>query len=93
MNDLYTELLQAKERVGETPCENDPELFFTDPESFNHLRTLKYAVTICRECPVRVECATYAIEAGEEFGVWGGLTPKERKLIRQMPRPRLPESA
>lgn len=92
MSDLYLELMEAKDKVGETPCETDPDLFFADPESFHHLRQVAYAVSICRECPVRVQCGTYAVDAGEEFGVWGGLTPKERKLIRRMPRPRLPES-
>jgi len=39
---------------------------------------------ICRLCQVSSECLTYAINNREEFGIWGGLTPKERfKVTKQ----------
>jgi WhiB family transcriptional regulator, redox-sensing transcriptional regulator len=56
----------------------DPELFFPDSRS-----PANEAKEICASCPVRPECLEYALAAAEEFGVWGGLTEKERrKLLR-----------
>lgn len=38
---------------------------------------------ICWEnCPVRIECLAYALAAGEELGMWGGLDPNERAELR-----------
>ncbi|WP_313880465.1 WhiB family transcriptional regulator [Mycobacteroides abscessus] len=37
------------------------------------------AKQICRRCPVREPCSSYAIAAGESFGVWGATTPRERR--------------
>jgi len=54
----------------------DPELFFPprgDPAAD--------ARRICDRCPVRTECLAYALVAGEEFGIWGGLDPDERKNL------------
>lgn len=36
---------------------------------------------ICLACPVRIDCADYAIRAREPYGVWGGLTEAEREAI------------
>lgn len=41
-------------------------------------RELEFATRACLDCPVMVACARYAIPAGEDTGVWGGLTPRER---------------
>ncbi|WP_204870035.1 MULTISPECIES: WhiB family transcriptional regulator [Nocardiaceae] len=37
------------------------------------------AKLICEDCPVRTECLNYALNAGERFGVWGGLSARERR--------------
>ena len=51
----------------------DPELFFppTDEEA-------AVAKSYCASCSVRLTCLAFAIERNERFGVWGGLTEKER---------------
>lgn len=36
---------------------------------------------ICRRCPVRAECLEYALEHEERFGVWGGLTERQRRPL------------
>lgn len=39
------------------------------------------AKAVCAGCPVVEQCLTHALSVPEEYGVWGGLTPEERKLI------------
>ena len=44
------------------------------------------AKQFCRTCPVRTECLAHALDAGIEFGVWGGMTERERRaLLRRRP--------
>ena len=40
---------------------------------------MEQAKGICSSCQVRQECLDYALGSGEEFGVYGGMTPKERQ--------------
>jgi len=41
---------------------------------------------VCRSCPVRIECLSDALDNGIEFGVWGGMTERERRsLLRRRP--------
>lgn len=43
---------------------------------------VQYAVGICTTaCPVRDACRQYALNRGEEFGIWGGLTERDRRRI------------
>lgn len=58
-----------------------PVLMF--PEK-NKPVTAADAKAVCAGCVVRDECLRHALEHGERFGVWGGLTERERrKLARQ----------
>lgn len=42
---------------------------------------------ICFSCPVRIQCLADALDAGMTFGVWGGMTERERRaLIRRFPQ-------
>lgn len=41
-------------------------------------RRVEKAKNLCRECPVLATCREYAINAGEPYGVWGGLDSAER---------------
>jgi WhiB family redox-sensing transcriptional regulator len=46
----------------------------------------KAAAAICRNCPVIAECAADALDNRVEFGVWGGMTERERRaLLRRRP--------
>ena len=54
----------------------DPDLFFPAGRE-EELR----ALAVCASCPVRSECLDYALEAGERFGIWGGLTEKKRRKL------------
>jgi WhiB family transcriptional regulator, redox-sensing transcriptional regulator len=47
------------------------------------------ARAICRACPVRTECLAHALDHRIEFGVWGGMTERERRaLLRARPHVR-----
>ncbi len=51
----------------------------TDPdELFVQGAAQNRAKLICRGCPVRTECLADALDNGIEFGVWGGMTERER---------------
>ena len=54
----------------------DAEIFFpaTEDEAVP-------AKAICDTCPVRLACLAFALERNEKFGVWGGLTEKERARL------------
>lgn len=41
------------------------------------------ARAVCQGCPVRLECLADALDSGTEFGVWGGLTERERRAMRR----------
>lgn len=59
----------------------DPEWFF--PERG---QSTKLARATCAACPVRSECLRAALESGEEFGVFGGTSPRERKAMKEAKR-------
>ena len=85
MRDSYVRLKEAIEKEGGVVCEQVPFAFFYDDEE---LRTderykVKIAKEICAECPVKMLCLEYALDANEQFGIWGGTTFKERKQIRR----------
>lgn len=64
----------------------DPEVMF--PESMTPSRTAE-GRKICRGCPVTSTCLDYALEADERQGIWGGLTPKERRRFHTSDETRL----
>jgi WhiB family redox-sensing transcriptional regulator len=64
---------------GQANCMGvDPELFF--PERGSSTREAK---EVCRGCVVRVECLEFAIANGEKFGIWGGMSERERRRVRR----------
>lgn len=59
----------------------DPDLFF--PERGASTREAK---EVCAGCQVRAGCLEYALANGEKFGIWGGLSERERRRIRRARR-------
>jgi WhiB family transcriptional regulator, redox-sensing transcriptional regulator len=59
-------------------AQTDPEAFF--PEKGGSTREAK---RVCRSCEVRVECLEYALQNDERFGIWGGLSERERRRIKR----------
>jgi WhiB family redox-sensing transcriptional regulator len=56
----------------------DPNFFF--PERGG---SVSEAREVCKGCVVREDCLEYAMKNGEKYGVWGGLSEKERRLLRR----------
>jgi WhiB family transcriptional regulator, redox-sensing transcriptional regulator len=59
-------------------AQTDPEAFF--PEKGGSTREAK---RVCRSCEVRAECLEYALQHDERFGIWGGLSERERRRLRR----------
>jgi WhiB family transcriptional regulator, redox-sensing transcriptional regulator len=59
-------------------AQTDPEAFF--PEKGGSTREAK---RICTGCEVRGECLQYALEHDERFGIWGGLSERERRRLKR----------
>lgn len=57
--------------------EEDPELFFPFGPSGTVTNQTSQAKAVCKRCPVRAECLTWALETGQNCGVWGGLDEDE----------------
>ncbi len=56
----------------------DPDLFFPERGA-----STKEAKRVCRACVVREECLEYALANGEKFGIWGGMSERERRRVRR----------
>lgn len=59
-------------------AETDPEAFF--PEKGGSTREAK---RICSGCDVRAQCLEYALAHDERFGIWGGLSERERRKLKR----------
>jgi WhiB family redox-sensing transcriptional regulator len=69
--------------------QTDAEVFF--PEKGQSTRSAK---AVCARCPVQAECLEWALEHDERFGIWGGLSERERrKLAPARVRTRAPKRA
>jgi WhiB family redox-sensing transcriptional regulator len=58
-------------------AQTDPEAFF--PEKGGSTRDAK---RICASCDVRDQCLEYALQNDERFGIWGGLSERERRRLK-----------
>ncbi|HVM54957.1 MAG TPA: WhiB family transcriptional regulator [Acidimicrobiales bacterium] len=56
----------------------DPDLFFPERGA-----STKEAKEVCRGCVVREDCLEYALQNSEKFGIWGGMSERERRRIRR----------
>lgn len=67
-------------------AQSDPESFF--PERGHAAEAAK---KVCATCPVQELCLDYALVNGEQYGIWGGLSERERRLLRSEKKP-IPET-
>jgi WhiB family redox-sensing transcriptional regulator len=73
--------LQELPWLPHAECRNHPHVDFFP---MSHGGAMK-AKAVCRVCPVRVECLTWALEH-EFYGVWGGTSEKQRRTLRREKR-------
>ena len=59
-------------------AQTDPEAFF--PEKGGSTREAK---KVCLTCEVRDDCLEYALMNDERFGIWGGLSERERRKLKK----------
>jgi WhiB family redox-sensing transcriptional regulator len=63
--------------------DEDPELFFPIGNTGPALLQIEQAKAVCRRCPVVQECLTWALETGQDAGVWGALSEDERRALKR----------
>ena len=84
--DMYTDLDTANDLLEDPDAwqerarcaETDPEAFF--PEKGGSTRDAK---AVCRRCDVREECLNRALDNDERFGIWGGMSDRERRKLKK----------
>ena len=63
--------------------EEDPELFFPIGDTGPALVQIEQAKNVCRRCPAMEECLRWALESGQDAGVWGGMSEEERRALKR----------
>lgn len=56
----------------------DPDQFFVRGSA-----QARQAIKVCARCPVKEQCLQYAIDRDVDFGVWGGLTERQRRAYQR----------
>lgn len=75
---LWLQLQRELDEVG-SPCRRSPVPAAWEYDSAASRRLAGEAAALCLRCPVLAACLAYALAADERFGVWGALTPDERR--------------
>ena len=63
--------------------EEDPELFFPIGNTGPALLQIEEAKAVCQRCSVMDTCLKWALETGQDAGVWGGLSEDERRALKR----------
>lgn len=65
--------------IGDAVCaQTDPEVFFPEKGASSGP-----ARQVCKGCKVRKDCLEYALKTGQRFGVWGGMSERNRRKMRR----------
>lgn len=76
--DIFDQLLDTPAWMAAAACKGMTEIMFP-----NRGEDSRDGRTICLTCPVREECLDAAIDNGEKYGVWGGLSETQRRRVRR----------
>jgi len=63
--------------------EEDPELFFPIGTTGPALLQIEQAKAVCEGCAVIDDCLSWAMESGQDSGVWGGTSEEERFALKR----------
>lgn len=63
--------------------DEDPELFFPIGNTGPALAQVEQAKKVCARCVVREACLQWALDAGQDYGVWGGMSEDERRALKR----------
>lgn len=74
----FTTLEEENWRRDALCAQTDPEAFF--PEKGG---SAKEAKRICALCPVTTQCLQYALDRDERFGIFGGMSERERRRLKR----------
>lgn len=78
-------MLEAQPQPSDEDWHSQAVCSQTDPEAFYPEKggSTREAKRICRECPVLQQCRQWAIDHDERYGVWGGLSERERRRLKR----------
>lgn len=76
-------------RVDAACRDLDPNMFFPVGVTGPAVDQIATAKSICSGCPARAACLEFAITTNQEFGVWGGTSEEERRVLRRQWRARM----
>lgn len=79
----YEELTRMDWRHRALCRDEDPELFFPIGTTGPAERQTDTAKAVCRRCAVTTDCLQWAMETGQDAGIWGGLTEDERRALKR----------
>ena len=75
--------VMSADTAAQALCRDNPEDMFALGAAQNDIKA------ICQPCPIRTECLATALDGHYEFGIWGGMTERERRaLLRRRPHVR-----
>lgn len=74
-------VFEKEDWVKNASCRTFPSELFFPVDKADYLNAP--AIDICVQCPVRKKCLDSALRRKEEYGIWGGTIPSERKYIRR----------
>ena len=63
--------------------DEDPELFFPIGNTGPALLQIEEARAVCRRCEVMDTCLQWALDSGQDAGVWGGMSEYERRALKR----------
>ena len=63
--------------------DEDPELFFPIGNTGPALLQIEEAKAVCRRCAVHERVPGWALETGQDAGVWGGMSEDERRALKR----------
>ena len=73
-------------RQGALCREEDPELFFPIGTTGPAATQVADAKAVCRRCPSVDHCLTWALDTGQDAGVWGATSEDERRILKRRQR-------